>query len=137
MALKRNDVCFPVTLFYDGSCPLCNKEVNWLKTQNKFGRLMFEDIKEANFSNRYPALDSTELDRTLHAKLGDGRMVKGVDATISAWEAVGKGWMLTPLTWPVFSSIAGLAYQGFANNRHWLASVLTKSIKKDHCKVCK
>lgn len=33
-----------LTLFYDGQCPLCIREMSQLKKLDKHGRLMFEDI---------------------------------------------------------------------------------------------
>jgi predicted DCC family thiol-disulfide oxidoreductase YuxK len=36
-------------LFYDGQCPICRKEVNWLMRKNKIGRLGFQDINDSQF----------------------------------------------------------------------------------------
>ncbi|WP_263080143.1 DUF393 domain-containing protein [Endozoicomonas sp. Mp262] len=124
MTISRKDISFPVTLFYDGSCPLCMKEVHWLQSKNNRKRLRFVDIKQADFAQHYPHLDVDALDNTLHAQWSNGKIVKGVDATVSAWEAVGKGWLLTPLTWPLFSDVATCTYKTFARNRHWLSSKL-------------
>ena len=125
MAIRRRDILFPVTLFYDGSCPLCMKEINWLQSKNTQKRLLLVDIKQDSFTTHYPDMNPQAMDNTLHAQWSNGKIVTGVDATVSAWEAVGKGWLLTPLTWPVFSAIAKCAYRTFAQNRHWLSSKLS------------
>lgn len=124
MAIKRKDIMFPVTLFYDGTCPLCMKEIKWLQSKNNRKLLYFVDIRQTDFAESYPHLDLATLDKVLHAQWGNGKIVNGVDATVSAWEAIGKGWLLTPLTWPVFSKIAVCAYKAFARNRHWLSAKL-------------
>ena len=124
MVLKREDIRFPVTLFYDGSCPLCMREINHLSRMNRNNRLKLIDIKGKDFTQNYPELDSTELDRLLHAKLGDGRLVSGVDATLAAWEAAGAGWFIAPLRWPGVACIADAGYHIFARNRHGISKVL-------------
>ena len=136
MPLKRSEVLFPVTLYYDGECPLCIREINWLSSLNRKNKLIFTNIKSSDFSIKNPDLSPDKLDRVIHARLGDGRLVTGVDATVAAWEAVGKGWVLTPLTWPVLSLVAGICYQAFAANRHKISVLFSKG-KHGECKNCR
>lgn len=42
-------VHFPATLFFDGNCPLCVTEVQWLMKRNIDNRLLFADITEPTF----------------------------------------------------------------------------------------
>ncbi|WP_196221198.1 thiol-disulfide oxidoreductase DCC family protein [Sansalvadorimonas verongulae] len=118
---KREDVRFPVTLFYDGGCPICMREINWLNRKDTRRRLRLVDINQEGFHQNYPDLEPAALDRLIHAKLGDGRIVTGMDATLAAWEAVGLGAWITPLRWPLLRPLADFGYRHFANNRHTLA----------------
>ena len=45
-----------LTLFYDGMCPLCQKEMQHLIKYNTAGHLAFVDIMEPGFSEAYPFL---------------------------------------------------------------------------------
>lgn len=36
-------------LFYDGNCPICQKEVAWLRWKNQQGKLGFQDINATDF----------------------------------------------------------------------------------------
>ena len=121
MPLKRKDICFPVELFYDGQCPICMKEINWLRKNDKWNRLVLVDIQQDNFENTYPEFDFSLLDQKIHARMSDGSVVTGVDATLASWEAINKGFWIAPLRWPVIRFLADQAYLLFANNRHSLA----------------
>ncbi|CAM3627167.1 thiol-disulfide oxidoreductase DCC family protein [Parendozoicomonas haliclonae] len=121
MGLRTADITFPVTLFYDGNCPVCMKEIRWLREKDQHQRLILENIQLPGFSERFPFLDPVELDRLLHARLGDGKIVTGVDATLAAWAAVDKGFWIAPLRWPILGWLADLGYRVFARNRHGIA----------------
>lgn len=36
-------------LLYDGECPFCRREVQWLRRRDRHGRLEFEDITLPDF----------------------------------------------------------------------------------------
>ena len=134
MVLKRADITLPVTLFYDGDCPLCLREVEHLSRKNRKGLLRLVNIRDKGFAENYPEFDLEELDRLLHARLADGRIVKGVDATLAAWEAVGMGCLIAPLRWPGVACIADWGYELFARNRHELSRRLGPVLGKNACK---
>ena len=133
MVLKRSDVCYPVTLFYDGSCPICMKEINWLMKKDKQQRLDLVDVSRDDFCENYPDMNPEALDRLIHAKLGNGRIVTGVDATLAAWEAVGLGYWIAPLRWPFLRQLSDFGYRMFAANRHSLARRLAFLLGKPAC----
>ncbi|MGI2028029.1 thiol-disulfide oxidoreductase DCC family protein [Endozoicomonas acroporae] len=133
MVLKRKEISLPVTLFYDGECPLCMREVDHLARKNRKGLLKLVDIRQDGFQEKYPEFDLAELDRVIHAKLADGRVVKGVDATLAAWEAVGMGCLVAPLRWPGVACIADFGYELFARNRHGLSRRLGPILGKNEC----
>ncbi len=134
MVLKRKEISLPVTLFYDGECPLCMREIDHLSKKNRKGLLKLIDIRQDGFQEKYPEFDVVELDRFIHAKLADGRVVKGVDATLAAWEAVGMGCFVAPLRWPGVACIADFGYSLFAKNRHGLSRRLGPILGKNECK---
>ncbi|GHC21977.1 hypothetical protein GCM10010082_12300 [Kushneria pakistanensis] len=69
-----------LTLFYDGTCPLCVNEINHLKRLDRAQRITFEDIHAEGFTSRYPDVDREEASAIL---LGDvhGRRIRGLDVT--------------------------------------------------------
>ena len=39
-----------LTIFFDGGCPLCKREVDFLQSRNQKGYLSFIDINSSDFS---------------------------------------------------------------------------------------
>ena len=112
-------------IFYDGTCPLCEKEMNQLKKLNTEGNLSFVDIMDEEFESNYPELDWQALNDRIHGMCEDGTLLVGLDATHRAWSEVGKGWVYAPLRWPVIRFFADKAYLLFAKNRYKISYWLT------------
>jgi len=84
-------------LFYDGLCPLCEKEMTHLIKRDKDKKIIFEDISLPDFPPRYPNLCLEELNARIHGQLDDGTMITGLDVTHKAWSLVGVTWLYAPL----------------------------------------
>ena len=107
-----------LTIFHDGNCPLCSKEIDQLKVLNRDDKLSFEDIQAEDFVERYPQIDKREANRILHGQLASGEMIYGLDVTCLAWKTVGKHRWLAILRWPVIRWFADLVYLFFARYRN-------------------
>lgn len=124
------------TIFYDGQCPLCMKEMDQLKKHNADGNLLFVDIMQSDFDTQYPHLDWQALNERIHGICDDGTVLIGLDATHRAWSEVGKGWLYAPLRWPVIKYFADKAYLVFARHRYKISYWLTgKKRCETNCKV--
>lgn len=122
-----------VTIFYDGFCPLCQMEMRKLAKLDRAKRLIFEDIHQWDFCQRYPQLEWRHLNARIHALRDDGKMVTGLDATHLAWQQVGKGWIYAPLRWPVVRWFADGLYLFFAKHRMRISFLFTG---KRQCRQC-
>jgi predicted DCC family thiol-disulfide oxidoreductase YuxK len=107
----------PFKLLYDGECPICRREVEWLKRRDHRGRLVAEDISSPNFHAEAYGLCQTDVMAVMHGVLPDGRIVRRTVAIREAYRAVGLGWIVAPLSWPVIGWLADKAYGVFARNR--------------------
>lgn len=125
----------PLTIFYDGGCPLCVKEMRHLRALDKARRIQFENINEADFRDRYPAINVEDANAYLHAQTADGEMLYGLDVTQAAWSQVGRGWMIAPLRWPIIKRIADKAYLAFAKHRNRLSKLLTGRERCEECRI--
>lgn len=113
------------TIFFDGNCPLCLKEINQLKKRDVEGKLGFEDINAIGFAARYPDLDWQALNDRIHAIDEQGQVLTGLDVTHRAWSLVGVGWLYAPLRWPIIRVVADGAYKLFARHRYRISFLLT------------
>jgi predicted DCC family thiol-disulfide oxidoreductase YuxK len=113
------------TLFYDGLCPLCEKEIIALQKRDKENKIVFEDISLPDFPQRFPHMNIDELNARIHGQLSDGTMITGLDVTHKAWSLVGVKWLYAPLRWPVIRWFADKFYNFFAKHRHKISYWLT------------
>ena len=106
-----------LTVFYDGTCPLCVAEMKLLSQYDSTCRLRLEDIHKPDFKGRYPEVDVHAANQILHGQNSDGSMLYGLDVTVKAWGLVGKKPWLKALRWPVIRWFADKAYVFFAKHR--------------------
>ena len=126
-----------LTLFYDSHCPLCDAEINKLKTYDNNQQLLFEDINAEDFVSRYPTIDKIKANKLLHGQLSSGDMLYGLDVTCLAWKIVGKHKWLAILRWPAIRWFADLGYLLFARYRNTISALFMGRKQSEDCQRCK
>ncbi len=104
-------------LLFDGQCPMCRREVQWLQRRNRKGYLAFEDISAPDFDPSRHGVNRDELMDVMHGVFPDGRIVREVEVFRQAYRQVGLGWLLAPTAWPGLRWISGWGYRLFARHR--------------------
>jgi len=113
-----------VTVFYDGACPLCLKEIGLLRRFARVDAICFEDVSP---SDAAPSCDisRSRLMARFHARLPDGSVVEGARAFTEAWSRVPWLVWLRPLGRNAASRwLLDRLYDGFLKIRpglQWLA----------------
>lgn len=123
------DANYPMTLLYDGACPICCFEVAWLARRDRHSRLRFVDFADPQFDAdrwgrerglaRFPGVG--ELGARIHAVTAAQELVRGVEVFRLAYQAVGLGWLIAPTRLPFLRGPAERAYLAFARNRYALS----------------
>ncbi|RUO35600.1 DUF393 domain-containing protein [Aliidiomarina shirensis] len=124
-----------LTIFYDGGCPLCVREMKHLKRLDRDEKIVFENILHDDFTTRYPNISIENANQILHGINRSGEMIYGLDVTHAAWSAVGRGWLTAPLRWPVIGWFADKAYLFFARNRNQISKLFTGKSRCDQCSI--
>ncbi|MCQ1057669.1 DUF393 domain-containing protein [Photobacterium sp. ZSDE20] len=124
------DEVYMLTIFFDGSCPLCAKEMATLKQYDSRDVILLEDIQQPDFSERFPAVDPNAAMQILHGQL-EGKAVYGLDVTYHAWRLVGKKWRVAFLRWWWIKPFADRAYLFFAKHRQLISSLLARKSRCD------
>ena len=110
-----------ITVYYDGLCPLCRKEVAFYRHLDRRGRLAWLDVAPADAELGDAPLCRADALARLHARLPDGRMVSGAAAFLTIWSAIP---VLMPLSWlrllPGMPWLLERGYRGFLKIRPWL-----------------
>lgn len=108
-----------IKLLYDGLCPLCLREVNFLsRTDAGRGIVAFVDIADLNYN---PAenggVSFAEAMGRIHAVLPDGTVVRDVEVFRRVYEALGMGWIYAATKWPLIRTAVDKLYDLWASWR--------------------
>lgn len=108
---------WPLTLYFDGACPLCAREIRILRARAAPDRLQFVDISAEAFEAGSAGLTHAQMASLLHARFDDGTWVTGLDATLWSWRAAGLGAWAAPLSWRLTRPLLDLGYRLFCRWR--------------------
>jgi predicted DCC family thiol-disulfide oxidoreductase YuxK len=104
-------------VLYDGDCPVCRREMEWLKRRDRAGHLALEDISALGFDPGKYGLSSDEVTRVLHGVTWNGTVLRGMDAVRKAYKTVGLGWLVAPTRLPLVRPVSDYLYRMFARHR--------------------
>ena len=120
-----------ITVYYDGKCLLCNREINYYKSISNKNTFKWLDI--ANHPNELKSIQITQSDalRYLHVKDEFSKMHIGVDAFIVIWKNL-RYWRLLAIiiSIPVIKHFSMFIYKKFANYRFSKLSHCQISVKR-------
>lgn len=118
-ASSSNSDHWKLNLLYDGECPLCVREVNFLQKKDAGrGVIKFTDIADLDYD---PAenggVDFETAMGRIHAVRADGSVIKNVAVFQEVYDAIGIGWMYAPTKWPIIGSLVNKIYDLWADWR--------------------
>ena len=106
-----------LTFLYDGECPLCLRETNFLKKKDKKKFINFVDISNNYFPENFKNISFDQAMDNLHGILGSGEIIVGVDVLAYSYELVGLGWVYFPTKLPILSKFIRFLYKYWAKYR--------------------
>ncbi|MDR5866609.1 thiol-disulfide oxidoreductase DCC family protein [Halomonas koreensis] len=110
----------PVTLFHDGRCPFCRREVAWLARHPRRDRLQLVDIRAADFEAAAWGRRFEDMMGRLHLRDARGRWYLGMDASRALYAVLGHRRLVW---WSCLPGVAGVleaGYGRFARHRERL-----------------
>ncbi len=122
-----------ITIFYDGECPFCVREVRWLLRRNRDHRLAAVDIAAPEFDPSGFGTTREDFMARIHGRRADGTMLTGMQVFREAYAAVGLGWLVAPTGWPLLRACFDLGYRWFARNRVRLGRVFGRRCESGTC----
>jgi len=106
-----------IELLYDGECPLCLREVNFLKKRDAGrGWVKFADIADNSYTpEEHGGVDFEMAMGRIHAVLADGTVIKNVEVFRRVYEILGMGWIYAATEWPIIGAIVDRLYGIWVN----------------------
>jgi predicted DCC family thiol-disulfide oxidoreductase YuxK len=115
---------FPLTIFYDGSCIVCAREIEHYLRKDHGGRLVAVDISRPDFDPAPFQIALADFMHQLHAIDQDGRIYRGVDSFWAIWQAFPAstiyGLMGRIIQLALVNRLARIGYWLFARIRRYL-----------------
>lgn len=103
-----------VTVFYDGSCPLCSAEMRLYRNCDGAERLAFVDVSAASDGAIVPGLDKAAALKRFHVQVGDGSLASGAEGFGRLWLALPAWrWLGRLVLLPGILQATEVIYRGF------------------------
>ena len=103
---------------FDGGCPLCLRETNFLKSKDELNKIDFVDINNVNYNPiLFKDISYAEAMSNLHGILENGDIIKGLDVLAYSYELIGLGWVYYPLKIEFLAPVLRLFYKYWAKYR--------------------
>jgi predicted DCC family thiol-disulfide oxidoreductase YuxK len=114
-----NQSNWQIKLLYDGECPLCLREVNFLQKKDAGrGKVAFVDIAADDYNPEENAgIDFETAMGRIHGILPDGTVIKNVEVFRRVYEALGMGWVYAITKLPILGAVANFIYGIWADLR--------------------
>ncbi|MEB3359150.1 MAG: DUF393 domain-containing protein [Synechococcales bacterium] len=108
-----------IKLLYDGECPLCLREVNFLQKRDAGrGRVAFVDIASDRYNpDDHGGIDFETAMGRIHALLPDGTVIRDLEVFRRVYEVLGMGWVYAVTRLPGVGAIADWLYARWADWR--------------------
>lgn len=90
-----------LSIFYDGACHLCYREVDHYLKRDKEKLLVGIDIADSNFSANDYGLDDAYVNLHMHAIDSNGKVFVGIDCFAQIWSRL-----------PIYCKFAGILESG-------------------------
>lgn len=123
-----NPTVYPLTLYYDASCPMCHAEMHNLMRRNARELLVFVDVTAPGFDAQPLGASQQDLMTLIHARCADGTLVRGVDVFRLAYTAAGLPWVSALVSLPVVGPLTDALYPWVARFRNQIPRWLTRAL---------
>ncbi|HEY9699462.1 MAG TPA: DUF393 domain-containing protein [Trichocoleus sp.] len=119
--IAQSPICptWQIKLLYDGQCPLCMREVNFLRKRDADrGRVAFVDIAADDYNpDANGGVSFKAAMGRIHAVLPDGTILRNVAVFRRVYEVLGMGWVYAATKLPLIGAFVDTVYGLWADKR--------------------
>jgi predicted DCC family thiol-disulfide oxidoreductase YuxK len=120
------NTAYPLTVYFDASCALCNSEMQNIKRRDTNNALILIDCSAAEFDDtcfKAQGITRAAMMNCLHARDADGAWLKGVAAFEVIYRSVGMAAIAKFWGHPLTRPLAERAYPWVVRHRHVLSAL--------------
>ena len=121
-------------LFYDGDCPLCKAEMEFLERRDKNNYIGFVDVRLSHALEPLKGVSCEVALNAIHARTDTGEILMGIDAFCIAYQLTGLNLLAWILSRKSLRPILNYGYRVFAQNRHSISRIWAFIFLKNNAK---
>jgi len=110
-----------IEVFFDGACPICSREMAMIRALDQNQDLQCTDIADCNFNANAHGLNASAVNQKIHARLGDGQIVTGVEVFRQIYGVLGFRRSVAWSRRPWVAKVLDHGYAIFAKYRRYIA----------------
>lgn len=125
-----------LTVFYDGLCVLCSREIDHYRKQQGAENILFSDITSPDFKAKDWGVDPFLVHKHMHARRSDGSLATHVDAFIEIWKVLPRyQWAARAASKGIIRPFLDAGYLLFAKVRPWLPRRKQLCADSPYCEI--
>ncbi len=110
-----------LTVYYDGGCPLCRREIGFYQRLDRAGRIGWSDVSRDASALAAEGIGQREALARIYAHQADGRLISGAAVFVAIWRQLpGFRWLAPLAGWTPVLAVLERAYIWFARRRQRL-----------------
>lgn len=105
----------PLTVYFDGACPLCRAEIKHYQSQAGADRISFQDLTTIDVAAQpAPGLTTAQAMARFHIRRASGELVSGAAAFVAIWQQLPRWrWAARIASFPGVTPILEVGYRLF------------------------
>lgn len=117
------------TIYFDGSCPLCQAEIGYYRRTDRAGALCFVDVSKPAAATPTGVTQRQAMGR-FHVRASDGRVLSGAAAFVEVWSRLPQWrWAARAAALPGVLSTLELGYRLFLPVRPFISGLLRRVLR--------
>lgn len=110
-----------LTVYYDGACPLCRREIKWYRSMQGSDAIRWQDVSNTEGERIAADLSCKAALTRFHVRTPDGELLSGASAFAELWLKLPRFKLLgATAKLPGVRAIAERTYLAFLKLRPWL-----------------
>ena len=112
------------TVYFDGSCPLCQAEIGYYRRKDQAGAFCFVDVSETGAVTPEGITQQRAMQR-FHVRASNGRVLSGAAAFVEVWKRLPKWrWAARAASLPGALAALELGYRIFLPVRPFISRLI-------------